>query len=123
MISFVEKPKNVIKLVVTTGGKAAIEGVAKRYGMKEYVVAGKIYDWFIGQDDIFQRAVLGMLEGLEVDAARAFMERLAKGKGRTFRIIHTDLPTPPAAKAEPSGGSGESPDRGPPAGRQGKGRN
>jgi hypothetical protein len=77
MIAFVAVRK-IIKLAVTEFGKDAIEEVAQKYDMKEYAVAGKIYEWFVRQDDLFQRAVLGMLGGLEVDAAAQYMRRLAE---------------------------------------------
>ncbi len=52
------KEKRVIKIVVTESGKDSLTEVAKRYDMKEYAVASRIYDWFFQQDDIYQRAVL-----------------------------------------------------------------
>lgn len=84
MIDVVEKPNarngaaTVIKLAVTWAGKDALEKIAAAYGMKEQEAAGRIYEWFVAQDDITQRAVMGLLKGLEVDAARRFMERLAE---------------------------------------------
>lgn len=72
----------VIKLGITWGGKDALEKIAETYGMKEQVVAGRIYEWFIKQDDIVQRAVLGLLHGLEKDAATEFMKRLARDGGK-----------------------------------------
>lgn len=86
MIGVVEKndvdrqePPTVIKIGVTRSGANAIARMAKKYGMQKQEIGGRIYDWFMAQDSIVQRAVLGLLEGLEVDAARRFMERLADG--------------------------------------------
>lgn len=90
------KERKIIKLAVTTGGKEVIEEIADRYGMKEYEVAGRIYEWFIGEDDIFQRAVLGMLDGMEVDAARTYLERQAEKRKLLGRSVVTQSPTKPA---------------------------
>lgn len=74
--------KKVIRAAaVTPEGASVLKRVADQYGMKEYVVAGKLFDWFGQQDDVFQRAVLGLLKGLEVEAAREFMRRLGAGGG------------------------------------------
>lgn len=70
--------RKVIKAAVTAQGAKALKNISEAYGMKEYIVAGRLFDWFAGQDDIFQRSVLGMLKGLEQDAAREFMRRLAE---------------------------------------------
>jgi hypothetical protein len=117
-----EAGRNIIKLAVTKDAKAALTKLADHHGMKEYVVASKIYLWFIGQDDIFQRAVLGMLKGLEVDAARAFMERWAKGENREPRVAVTDFVRPPPSGPKPSdeagGSSGPTPAAGRPRGRK-----
>src|SRR4051812_3260998 len=81
MFTFVKEreSRRIVKISVSGAGKDALTKVAGDYGMKEDVVGGRIYEWVIRQDDIFQRAVLGLLKGLEVDAARVFMERLGKG--------------------------------------------
>lgn len=80
MLTVVGKSQDraVIKIVVSPAAKGVIERVAARFGMKEFAVASAIYEWFGEQDDIAQRAILGMLEGLEIDAAARFMERLAQ---------------------------------------------
>ena len=70
-----------MKIFVTPVAKTAIEEFADQYGMSEFVVASRFYEWFAAQDDIYQRAVMGMLHGLEVDAARVFMERFAASGG------------------------------------------
>jgi hypothetical protein len=103
---------NTIKLAVTKAGKDALERIAEAYGMKEYVAAGRIYEWFVAQDDIVQRAVLGLLKGLEKDAARLFMGRLAAAEvdppdvGVTGSLGHDAPPAdpldrPPVKKSKP----------------------
>lgn len=78
MMAGVKAERTIVKLAVTKKGHAALKSISERYGMKEYVAGGKLLDWFGQQDDIFQRAVLGLLEGLERDAAREFMRRLGE---------------------------------------------
>lgn len=100
------KERNVVKLAVTDEAKDVITRLADRYGMKEYVVASAIYRWFVAQDDIYQRAVLGLLHGLEVDAARVYMERLTAGSTKPWgedvplEGVHTELK--PAANGRPA---------------------
>ena len=84
MIGVVEKRPNgsagakTIKISVSRAGKDALEQMAGKYGMKEQEIGGRIYEWFMAQDSIVQRAVLGLLHDLEVDAAARFMQRLAE---------------------------------------------
>lgn len=93
MLTFVNDKgtRRIVKISVSGTGKEALTKVADRYGMKEYIVGGRVYEWFMAQDDIFQRAVLGLLKGLEVDAARKFMERLAESAGIPDAIIEGEL--------------------------------
>lgn len=72
-----EVPPTVIKIGVTRSGEAALRKMAKKYGMKKQEIGGRIYEWFMAQDSIVQRAVLGLLEGLEMEAASRYMEQLA----------------------------------------------
>jgi len=78
MLMPVTQKRAVIKAATTADAAEKIKAVADRYGMKDYVVFGKLMDWFAAQDDLYQRSVLGLLEGLSVDAARAYMEREAE---------------------------------------------
>jgi hypothetical protein len=95
--------RRVIKAAVTASGAKALKDFANTWGMKEYVVAGKIFDWFGEQDDVFQRSIVGMLKGLETSAAEEFMRRLGKKKGgkpAQVQIGEGSLPpeeSPPAA--------------------------
>jgi hypothetical protein len=88
MIWVVEKqgvkkpPATVVKIGVTWAGKEAIDKIAAAYGMKVQDAAGRVYEWFVAQDSITQRAVMGLLEGLEVEAAARFMEQFGKGEAK-----------------------------------------
>ena len=74
--------RNVIKISVTPAAKAVIEGIATKHDMKEIGVASRIYEWFTSQDDVVQKAILGMLpKGYESDVARLALERMAGSKG------------------------------------------
>jgi hypothetical protein len=70
--------RQIIKASASKHGVGALKKVAEKYGMKEYVVAGRLLDWFGQQDDIFQREVLGLLEGLEAGAVTAYVLRLTE---------------------------------------------
>lgn len=74
----------VIKINVTPAAKQVIEDIAGEHGMKEVVLASKVYEWFGAQDDVTRKAILGMLpKGFEVDVARLALERIAgRGKGK-----------------------------------------
>jgi hypothetical protein len=113
-----EKPKanerpTVIKLGVTRAGKEAITEIAKTWGMKEQEAAGRIYEWFVAQDDVVQRAVLGLLKGLEKDAAKLFMQRLAKGAEPRYQKLVGDglagQASPQLKPDEPDGSNRKSP--------------
>jgi hypothetical protein len=69
--------RKIFKIAVTPDAKKALESFSERYDMTEYAVASRLYEWFGGQDDLLQRAIVGMLHGLEVDAAKEFMRRLS----------------------------------------------
>lgn len=98
------KKKVIRAAAVTPEGASVLKRVADEYGMKEYVVAGKLFDWFGRQDDVFQRAVLGLLKGLEHDAAREFMRRL----GEPADVLVKGSPGGKAAKkSDPSAESTE----------------
>ena len=111
MEAVAEERRRTLKTVTTPEALAHLKAIAKRWGMKEYAVSGHIITWFAAQDDLFQRAVMGMLEGLEVDAARAYMERLAAaGKDDGMDVIP---PTPEQVAAHQK--------QPPPSPKQGKG--
>jgi hypothetical protein len=80
IMALMAQARTVIKIAVTKKGHGALKALANEYGMKDYIAGGRIYEWFEQQDDIFQRAVLGLLEGLEHDAATAYMKRLGQTK-------------------------------------------
>jgi len=67
--------RKTFKIFVEPVAKQAVEQFAKRYKMTEMSVGSKLFEWFCEQDDLFQRAVMGMLHGLETDAAKEFMRR------------------------------------------------
>lgn len=103
-----------MKIAVTPAAKAAVAEFSEQYDMTEYAVASRFYEWFAEQDDIYQRAVMGMLHGLEVDAARAYMTRwaeAARAKAATDGIevgqAGTTPPAPTSAPASSSTGAGK----------------
>jgi len=75
----------LIRINVSERAKGVIENIADKHGMKEVIVASKIYEWFGQQPDVFQKSILGMLpEGMESDVAKLALEQLAAtGKGKS----------------------------------------
>lgn len=81
-MTFVDDRKS-LKIAVTPEAKEAVKAFADRYDMSEYAVASNVYEWFAKQDNLFQRAINGMLHDLEIDAAKAYMERAGGVAGKT----------------------------------------
>ena len=73
--------RKVIKISVRPEAKATIKKFADQHGLKEIVVAGRMYEWFSEQDDVVQKAILGLLPaGMEADIAKLALKRIAAGK-------------------------------------------
>jgi hypothetical protein len=77
--------KQAVKILTTSVARDIVKRTAAELGMKEQVVASRIYEWFSRQDEVLVKGILGLLhKGNEVDVARLALERLAAGgKGKT----------------------------------------
>lgn len=71
-----------LKLSVEEEAREVVKHWSEVAGMKDYVVATRIYTWFAEQPEAFQRTVLGLLGGFEGDVAKAYLERLAAEDNR-----------------------------------------
>lgn len=72
--------QQVIKILATEAAKVIVKKHAAELGMKEMIVAGRVYEWFTRQDEVLVKGILGLLpKGYEPDIVRLALERIAKG--------------------------------------------
>lgn len=70
--------RKIIKISVNGDAKRAIESFASKTGMTEIAVASRVYQWFVAQDDVLRKGIVGILpETYEVDIAELALRRIA----------------------------------------------
>lgn len=73
----------VIKISVHPAAKTIIEELSDLLGMKETILAGRIYEWFSTTDPTLQRLILKLQPpDDEADIARRALDRFIHGKGK-----------------------------------------
>ena len=70
-----------IRVNVTPETRAQIKQLADSYGMNDYVVATRVYQWFADAPEEVQRAVLGLYGNRSSDVLKLVLQDLAK-RGR-----------------------------------------
>lgn len=79
MDRIIHRVNTVIKISATARAKEIIKHDAAELGMKEMILAGRVYEWFSRQDDTLKKGILNLLpKTYEVDVARMALERIAK---------------------------------------------
>ena len=73
--------KKVIRIAVSERAKQVIEGWSEQQDMTEVGVASRIYEWFGGQSEDLQRAILGLYGSRSPDIARMALKELANPNG------------------------------------------
>ncbi|MCI0631486.1 MAG: hypothetical protein L0Y44_12620 [Phycisphaerales bacterium] len=67
-----------IRVNVTPETRAQIKKIAEQYGMNDYAVATRVYQWFADAPEEVQRAVLGMYGDRSSDVLKIVLEDLSK---------------------------------------------
>jgi hypothetical protein len=68
----------VIRLELTEPAKRHLSGLADRHGMTQVAVMSRLVEWFSGQSDLIQAAVLGRYPAeIESDVAKLILRKMA----------------------------------------------
>jgi len=88
----VMKTRDGVKIFISETEKASLDRLLNDLGMKQTEAGTRIFRWFLKQDDVIQRKVLGLLpESVEADVAEIILGRMAK-RDRSGRITElTDI--------------------------------
>jgi hypothetical protein len=69
----------IVRLELAESAKRQLTGLAQKRGMTQVSVISRLVEWFAGQSDLIQAAVLGRYPPeIEADVAKLLLERMAK---------------------------------------------
>jgi hypothetical protein len=72
--------RHILRIELTSPAKERLDASAEFYGMKQVAMMSRLVDWFAGQDELMQSAVLGRVwSEQKPDTARMVLERMARG--------------------------------------------
>jgi hypothetical protein len=73
--------KNVVRIAISPDAKTAVHAFAEKNAMTEIGVMSRVYLWFVAQDDVVRKSIVGVLPGgYEADVAEIALKRLATRK-------------------------------------------
>lgn len=72
----------IVRIELTPDAKSRLNELCKKAGMTQVALLSRLVEWFAGQNDMIQAAVLGQYPTeLEADIAKLILKRLTeKGK-------------------------------------------
>jgi len=71
----------VVRLELTPGAKERLNEISHRSGMTQLSVTSRLVEWFAGQPEVIQAAVLGRYpEEIGSDVAKLILKRMAEKK-------------------------------------------
>jgi hypothetical protein len=56
----------IIRLQIDTAAKDALDSLCERRGMTQIAVTSRLLSWFVGQDELVQATILGLLSNAAV---------------------------------------------------------
>jgi hypothetical protein len=93
-----------VSVTISAEAKAAIDEFCDANGVERKFVMSKLYLWFVDQDDVVRKAIIGQLpKGMEVDIARTVLERIV-GHEPLPRIAAKHPPDLAGKRPPPKGG-------------------
>jgi len=77
------KNRVTFRIQLTGEAKDIVNGIGDRLGITHIALCSKIIEWFAGQPDTIQAAILGLYPDLiKADVAQLILSKIAKGDGR-----------------------------------------
>jgi len=71
----------VVRLELTPNAKERLNEISHRSGMTQLAVSSRLMEWFAGQPEVIQAAVLGRYpEEIESDVAKLILKRMLDKK-------------------------------------------
>jgi hypothetical protein len=70
----------IVRIELTPDAKRRLMDVSKRFGMTQISATSRLVEWFSGQSELVQAAVLGQYPAeIESDVARLILQKMASG--------------------------------------------
>lgn len=71
------KPRIIVRIELTPEAKRRSEAVAEKYGMTQIATTSRLVEWFAGQSEMIQAAILGQYPSdIEADVAQLILEKM-----------------------------------------------
>lgn len=69
----------IVRIELTPDAKSRLNELCKKAGMTQVALLSRLVEWFAGQNDMIQAAVLGQYPAeLEADIAKLILKRLTE---------------------------------------------
>ena len=68
----------IVRIELTPDAKRRLMDISKRFGMTQISATSRLVEWFAGQSELVQAAILGQYPSeIESDVARLILQRMA----------------------------------------------
>lgn len=68
----------IVRIELTPDAKRRLMDVSKRFGMTQIAATSRLVEWFAGQSELVQAAILGQYPSeIESDVARLILQKMA----------------------------------------------
>jgi hypothetical protein len=68
----------IIRIELTPGAKSRLKGICEKTGMTQVAVLSRMVEWFAGQSEVIQAAVLGHYPAeVQAEVAKLILRRMA----------------------------------------------
>jgi hypothetical protein len=68
----------IVRIELTPDAKRRLMEVSKRFGMTQIAATSRLVEWFAGQSELVQAAILGQYPSeIESDVARLILQKMA----------------------------------------------
>lgn len=72
----------IVRIELTPDAKRRLLEVSKRFGMTQIAATSRLVEWFAGQSELVQAAILGQYPSeIESDVARLILQKMATPTG------------------------------------------
>jgi hypothetical protein len=73
--------RHIMRVELSTPAKKNVEALSDSHGMTQVAMMSRLVDWFAGQDELMQSAVLGRSWSEEKpDTGKMVLDRMARGR-------------------------------------------
>ena len=70
----------IVRIELTPDAKRRLMDISKRFGMTQISATSRLVEWFAGQSELVQAAILGQYPSeIESDVAKLILQKMANG--------------------------------------------